>query len=87
MSDRHRDAGFDRPLQTREGWRLRTLRGAYDFVCGRWAYSGHPRVGWTLAVLTDAARTGQPPGTRRALGRAARPMRANHLRANHWGWN
>ncbi|WP_428031392.1 hypothetical protein [Ancylobacter sp.] len=81
MSECYWDSDLERPLHTREGRRLRTLREAYEFVRDRCAYPGHPLVRTSLGALSAAAQTGQVHDARRALERTARLMRANH-----WGW-
>lgn len=81
MSECYWDATFDRPLQTKEGRRLRTLREAAEFVRDRTANPGHPLVRTTLGALDAAARSGHPHDTSRALERTLRLMRENH-----WGW-
>lgn len=81
MSDCYWDADLERPLRTREGRRLRTLRDAYEFVGNRSACPGHPLVKTTLGALATAAQSGAPLDLRRAVERTVRLMRANH-----WGW-
>lgn len=81
MSECYWDANLERPLHTREGRRLRTLREAHDFIRERCAYPGNPLVTTSLGALSEAAQSGRPLDARRALERTARLMRANH-----WGW-
>lgn len=82
MSESFWDACFDRPLPTREGRHLRTLRDAYEFIRERCAYPGHPLVTATLGALRVAAQSGGSPDARRAQERTARLMRINR-----WGGN
>jgi hypothetical protein len=82
MSESYWDACFDRPLPTREGRHLRTLRDANEFIRERCAYPGHPLARATLNALHVAAQSGGSPDARRAQERTARLMRINR-----WGGN